>query len=86
MKRIDTRTSVTVVSANDNDIEHALAIRVFSDVKLEWMKQYSTTIGEDRWSLTLYTMDDNGIIQNLHREVDPSQCPRLVSEYLSSVS
>jgi hypothetical protein len=56
--------------------------RVFSDAKLEWMKKYSADVG--RWSLTLYMIDDAGVIRKLVRDVDPSYCSRLVSEYLQS--
>jgi hypothetical protein len=61
------------------------APRVFSDAKLDWMKRYSADV-VGRWSLTLYVIDDAGMIRKLVREVDPSHCNRLVSENLQSTT
>jgi hypothetical protein len=66
------------------DFGDSSAPRVLSDAKLEWMKQYSAHTG--RWSLTLYAIDDAGVIRKLVRDVDPSHCGRLVSEYLQSTT
>lgn len=64
-------------------MEGSCPIRIFSDPKLEWMKTYSADQG--RWSLSLYAFDTDGVIQSLHREVDPSQASRLLSEMVQSI-
>jgi hypothetical protein len=58
-------------------------MRMFSDPKLEWMKMYSAD--EGRWSVTVYAFGTDGVIQRLHREVDPSQATRLVEEIVHSM-
>lgn len=58
-------------------------IRLFSDTRLEWMKAYLAD--EGRWSLGVYAIDSDGVIQRLHREVDPAQISRLVTEIVQSM-
>jgi hypothetical protein len=64
-------------------MEGSSPIRIFSDPKLEWMKTYSADQG--RWSLSFYAFDSDGVIQRLHREVDPAQAGRLLSEMIQSL-
>lgn len=70
--------------AENSSSENNGAIRIFSDVNQQWIKQYGADKG--RSSLTLYSMDSDGVIQQLIREMDPSQTVRLVSEITQSAA
>jgi hypothetical protein len=45
------------------------AIQIFSDPKLEWMTKYAVDVGV--WSLCVISIDENGIITSLYRNVHP---------------
>lgn len=58
----------------------ATPIRIFSDVKLEWMTMYSAVVNEERWSMSVHVFDTDGTIQTHKRQVDPSMASQLMMD------
>lgn len=61
------------------------SIRIFSDTKLEWMFMYSAVVDDERWSMSLYVFDSDGIIQTHSRQVDPSKASQLVMDSVDDI-
>jgi hypothetical protein len=72
--------------------------QIFSDPKLYWMQKYSVitnTIDNDeddnmmmmttRWSLTMLTIDNQGIICDMQRDIDPRQLQRCIAEGMTRI-
>lgn len=44
------------------------------------MKMYSCVVNEERWSLSIMTLDTDGTIQTLERQVDPSMVCSIITQ------
>ena len=50
-------------------------IQIFSDPTLEWMTKHAIESGQ--WSLCVMSIDENGKITSLHRNVHPKEICRV---------
>lgn len=60
-------------------------IRILSDPNLEWMTMYSAVVENEHWSLSVYVIDTDAIIQKLERKVDPSKASKFVMDAVESM-
>lgn len=61
-------------------------IQIYSDnTKLDWMRQYSAVVDDERWSMSIIVFCTRGIIQTLVRQVDPSKASALVLEAIQTI-
>ncbi|KAL7563005.1 hypothetical protein ACA910_013529 [Epithemia clementina (nom. ined.)] len=72
-----TTTTTTTLRSNN-----CLA-SILSDEKMEWMR-VMTALGEERWSMTLYLIDETNTIQRLVRQVDMYAIVHVVEKAVES--
>jgi hypothetical protein len=60
-------------------------MRIFSDVKLEWMTTYSTVVSDERWSMSVHVINTDGTIQTHEHQIDPSNACLLVMDAVESI-
>lgn len=60
-------------------------IQILSDPSLEWMRQYSAMVDDERWSMSLFAIDTDAIIQLLVRNVDPAKAAQSIMGTVQSM-
>ena len=61
-------------------------INIYSDPNWAWMRSYSAVVENDRWSMSVMIICNDGLIRKILRDVDPPKASQMVMDVIESIT